>query len=150
LAEMDFWQTLDSRIYFGLWLLLRFPGSPGLPLAVDQQVVEQEEDTLLNVTGGDLQQVAVEEQLRADVRQVGPLGTSGEKNHSQKHHMAQRRGRSTRWYADRVGIHSPVAAAESVQSCGPMLQVIPSVIQHTFKKYKTTIKLQLNYNQISI
>ena len=51
-----------------------FPGgSPGLPLAVDQQVVEQEEDSLLDVSGGDLQQVAVEKQLRGDVRQVGPL-----------------------------------------------------------------------------
>lgn len=49
------------------------PGSPGLPLAVDQQVVEQEEDALLDVAGGDLQQVAVQQQLRADVCQVGSL-----------------------------------------------------------------------------
>lgn len=54
-------------------MVSRPPGSPGLPLAVNQQVVEQEEDALLDVAGGDFQQVAVQQQLRADVCQVGSL-----------------------------------------------------------------------------
>lgn len=61
------------------------PGSPGLPLAVDQQVVEQEEDALLDVAGGDFQQVAVQQQLRADIRQVGSLRVEeGEKRKNNK------------------------------------------------------------------
>lgn len=96
---MDFWQTLDSAQ--NLVISKTFgssygsPGSPGLPLAVDQQVVEQEEDALLNVPGGDLQQVAVVEQLRADVRQVGPLGTSWrEEPQSETSHGSASRSRS--------------------------------------------------------
>lgn len=49
------------------------PSSPGLPLAVDQQVVEQEEDALLDVARRDFQQVPVQQQLRADICQVGSL-----------------------------------------------------------------------------
>lgn len=120
LAKLSTRLTIGSsaRRTFGLWFLLRFPSSPGLPLAVDQQVVEQEEDTFLNVAGGDLQQVAVEKQLCADVRQVGPLGRSEKKkNHSQKHHIAQHGGRLTHWNAKHFRPYSPVAATDSVQSC---------------------------------
>lgn len=47
---------------------------PGFPLAVDEEVVEQEEGPLLDVPRRDLQQRALQQELRADVREVGALG----------------------------------------------------------------------------
>lgn len=54
--------------------------SPGLPLTVNQQVVEQEEDALLDVACGDFQEVSVEQQLRADICEVSSLQKRKENN----------------------------------------------------------------------
>lgn len=48
--------------------------SPRFPLAVDKQVVKEEEGSLLDVARRDLQQVALKEELCADVCEVGALG----------------------------------------------------------------------------
>ena len=48
--------------------------SPRFPLAVDEQVVEEEEGSLLDVACRDLQQSALQEELGADVCEVRALG----------------------------------------------------------------------------
>jgi len=47
--------------------------SPRFPLAVDEQVVEEEEGSLLDVACRDLQQSALKEKLGADVCEVRAL-----------------------------------------------------------------------------
>lgn len=48
--------------------------SPRFPLAVDKQVVKEEEGSLLDVARRDLQQGALKEELGADVCEVRALG----------------------------------------------------------------------------
>lgn len=52
----------------GVW-----PFSPGLPFAVNQEVVKQEEDAFLDIACRDFQEISMEQQLCADICQVGSL-----------------------------------------------------------------------------
>lgn len=79
---MAFSTGLPQQITWAAWPSPS--SSPGFPLAVDKQVVKEEEGSLLDVAGGDLQQSALQEELGADVREVRALGMEG-RNEQQEH-----------------------------------------------------------------
>lgn len=63
--------------------------SPGFPLAVNQEVVKQEENTFLNVAGWDFEQISMEQQLCADICEVGSLQEKKKQNKNKESNQTE-------------------------------------------------------------
>lgn len=49
------------------------PISPGFPLTVNQEVVKQEENTLLDIPSRDFEEISTKQQICTNICQIGSL-----------------------------------------------------------------------------
>lgn len=58
---------------FKLCVVVMLPISPGFPLTVNQEVVKQEENTLLDVPSRDFEESSAKQQVCTNICQIGSL-----------------------------------------------------------------------------